>query len=65
MSVYDFKQYVLKTRTRLGELYQKAKLEPEYRRMGICTFVFLAVTLILSLWLGISLALAAIWYVTY
>lgn len=65
MNFQDFKNYVQKVRIGLSGLFQKVRVEPEYRRLGILAVVFLAATTLLSPFLGIALVLIAVWYLTY
>ena len=44
MSFQGFKNYIQKVRIGLSGLFQKARVEPEYRRLGILAVVLLATT---------------------
>jgi len=65
MSFHDLKRYVSKVRNGMTGLFQKARVEPEYRRLAILTVVLLATTTILSPLLGMAIILIAAWYLTY
>jgi hypothetical protein len=64
MNFQDFKNHVQKVRTGMAVLYQKAKVEPEYRRLGILAVVLLVSTMIMSPLLGSALVFFGVWYLT-
>lgn len=65
MSFQDFTRYVSQVRDGMTGLFQKARVEPEYRRLGILAVVLLATATTLSPLLGMALILGAVWYLTY
>ena len=65
MKFQDIQQYLAKVRTNLVSLAQKAKQEPEYRRMAISIVVLVAAVTLLAPWLGALIVFAGTWYLTY
>ncbi|VGO23204.1 hypothetical protein SCARR_05311 [Pontiella sulfatireligans] len=64
MTIRDFQRYLSKVKAKMTTLIQKAKNEPEYRRVGILAVVLLVSTTIMSPLLGIALVLVGVWYLT-